>query len=65
MKPRERFVTALNCGISDRVPVYDFLFSRKLMNDLLGYTTQFWEGKRRFSGTKSAKAFFIKAGFPI
>lgn len=45
MKPRERFVTALNCGIPDRVPVYDFLFSRKLMKDLLGYETELYDGK--------------------
>jgi len=44
MKPRERFVTALNCGIPDRVPVYDFLFSRRLMKDLLGYTTEIYDG---------------------
>lgn len=44
MKPRERFVTALNCGVPDRVPVYDFLFSRRLMRELLGYTTELYDG---------------------
>lgn len=44
MKPRERFVTALNCGVPDRVPVYDFLFSRRLMKELLGYTTGLYDG---------------------
>ncbi|MGQ9616976.1 MAG: uroporphyrinogen decarboxylase family protein [Spirochaetota bacterium] len=44
MKPRERLVTALNCGVPDRVPVYDFLFSRKLMKELLGYTTELYDG---------------------
>ena len=44
MKPRERFVTALKCEIPDRVPVYDFLFSRRLMKELLGYTTELYDG---------------------
>ena len=39
MKPRERFVTALNGGTPDRVPVFDFLFSPKLQKELLGHTT--------------------------
>jgi uroporphyrinogen decarboxylase len=45
MKPRERFVTALNCGVPDRVPVYDFLFSPKLQKDLLGYSTELYDGE--------------------
>jgi uroporphyrinogen decarboxylase len=44
MKPRERFVTALRCQVPDRVPVYDFLFSRRLMKELLGYTTELYDG---------------------
>jgi uroporphyrinogen decarboxylase len=44
MKPRERFVTALRCDTPDRVPVYDFLFSRRLMKELLGYTTELYDG---------------------
>jgi uroporphyrinogen decarboxylase len=44
MKPRERFVTALNCGTPDRVPVYDFLFSPRLMKEMFGYTTELYDG---------------------
>jgi uroporphyrinogen decarboxylase len=44
MKPSERFVTALRCETPDRVPVYDFLFSRRLMKELLGYTTELYDG---------------------
>jgi uroporphyrinogen decarboxylase len=44
MKRRERFITALNCGIPDRVPVYDFLFSPKLQKELLGFTTELYDG---------------------
>ncbi|MCK4925088.1 MAG: hypothetical protein KAS61_08945 [Spirochaetes bacterium] len=44
MKPRERFVTALRCETPDRVPIYDFLFSRRLMQELLGYTTELHDG---------------------
>jgi uroporphyrinogen decarboxylase len=45
MKPRERFVTALNGGIPDRVPVFDFLFSPKLQKELLGHTTELYDGE--------------------
>jgi uroporphyrinogen decarboxylase len=45
MKPRERFVTALNCGIPDRVPVFDFLFSPRLQKELMGYTTELYDGE--------------------
>ena len=45
MKPRERFVTALNGGTPDRVPVFDFLFSPKLQKELLGYTTELYDGE--------------------
>ena len=38
MKPKERFVTALRCGIPDRVPVCDFLFSQRFMQEKFGYT---------------------------
>jgi uroporphyrinogen decarboxylase len=44
MKPRARFVTALNHGTPDRVPVYDFLFSRRLMKEQLGYVTELHDG---------------------
>ena len=44
MKPRERFVTALNCKIPDRVPVFDFLFSPRLQEELLGYKTELYDG---------------------
>jgi len=45
MKPWERFVTALNHGTPDRVPVFDFLFSPRLLKDLLGYTTELYDGE--------------------
>jgi len=44
MKPRERFITALRCDVPDRVPVYDFLFSPRLQKDLLGFTTDLYDG---------------------
>jgi len=44
MKPWERFVTALNHGTPDRVPVFDFLFSPRLQKELLGYTTELYDG---------------------
>lgn len=45
MTPRERFLTALNGGTPDRVPVHEHLFSRKLLQEQLGYTTVLYDGK--------------------
>jgi uroporphyrinogen decarboxylase len=44
MKPRERFITALTGGTPDRVPLGDYLFSPKLQKQLLGYTTDLYDG---------------------
>jgi len=44
MKPRERFVTALNMGIPDRVPIFEFLFSPKLQEKYVGYKTELYDG---------------------
>ena len=44
MKSRERMVTALKSGTPDRVPVYDFLFSLRFMQEKLGYTTELYDG---------------------
>jgi uroporphyrinogen decarboxylase len=45
MTSRERFVTALNGGTPDRVPVFDFLFSPRLQKELLGYATELFDGE--------------------
>ncbi len=45
MRPRERFITALKGGTPDRVPVFDFLFSPRLQKELLGYTTELYDGE--------------------
>ena len=45
MKSHERFVTALNGGTPDRVPVFDFLFSPQLQKELLGHTTELYDGE--------------------
>jgi uroporphyrinogen decarboxylase len=45
MSPRERFLTALIGGIPDRVPVHEHLFSLKLLQDQLGYTTVLYDGE--------------------
>lgn len=44
MTPRERFVTALNGGTPDRVPIHEHLFSPKLLQEQLGYTTVLYDG---------------------
>ena len=45
MKPRERFLTSLNGGIPDRVPIHEHLFSLKLLQEQLGYTTVLYDGE--------------------
>ncbi len=45
MTPRERFLTALGAGIPDRVPIFEHLFSRKLLQEQLGYTTVLYDGE--------------------
>ena len=52
MKPRERVVSALNCGTPDRVPIVDFLFSPKLQKELLGYTTELYDGVSQMKLTR-------------
>ena len=44
MNSRERFLCALNGGLPDRVPVYEHLFSRAHQLELLGYSTELYDG---------------------
>ncbi|MCY1719386.1 hypothetical protein OU798_03485 [Prolixibacteraceae bacterium Z1-6] len=44
MTPKERFLTALNGGTPDRVPIAEHLFSLKLQKEILGYNTVLYEG---------------------
>ena len=45
MTPRERFLTAMMGGTPDRVPIYEHLFSRKLLKEQLGYSTELYDGE--------------------
>ncbi len=45
MNSRERFITALTGGIPDRVPVWEYLFSQKLQQEVMGFNTPLYEGK--------------------
>lgn len=47
MTSRERFITALSGGTPDRVPIFEHLFSRKLMQELLGETTELYDGGKQ------------------
>lgn len=44
MTPKERFLTALNGGTPDRVPIAEHLFSLKLQKEILDYNTILYEG---------------------
>lgn len=45
MISRERLITALNGGIPDRVPIWEYLFSLKLQKEVMGYNTQLYNGE--------------------
>lgn len=45
MTSRERFLIALTGGTPDRVPIFEHLFSLKLLDKVLGYSTVLYEGK--------------------
>jgi len=45
MKPRERFLTALNGGEPDQIPMFEFLFSPKLQEKLIGYRSTLYDGE--------------------
>jgi uroporphyrinogen decarboxylase len=44
MTSRERVLTALRGGTPDRVPIWEYLFSQKLMKEVMGYTTELYDG---------------------
>ena len=44
MKPKERFMTALELKEPDKVPLSDFLFSKALFDEVLGGKTEVYEG---------------------
>ena len=44
MNSRDRFIIALNGGIPDRVPIWEYLFSLKLQKEVMGYNTQLYDG---------------------
>lgn len=45
MTSRERVLTALRGGTPDRVPVWEYLFSLKLQKEVMGYTTELYDGR--------------------
>jgi len=45
MKPKQRFLTALNCKTPDCVPIFDHLFSPNLQKKVLGYTSELYDGE--------------------
>ena len=45
MTSRERFLTALNRKIPDRVPIFEFPFSQELQEAFIGYRTRLYDGK--------------------
>lgn len=45
MTSKERFLTALLGGKPDRIPITEHLFSQKLLQEVLGYSTILYDGK--------------------
>lgn len=44
MNSRERFLSALNGGTPDRVPIAEYIFSLKLQKEILGFQTDLYDG---------------------
>ena len=66
MTPRERFLTALTCGVSDRVPVFDFLFDQALYQHVIGRTPELLnvEDVAALSFALGLDAVYANAGGP-
>ncbi len=45
MTSRERVLTAIKGGTPDRVPIWEYLFSLKLQQEVMGYNTVLYDGK--------------------
>lgn len=45
MTSRERLITALNCKEPDMVPIHEFLMSRTLFQEVLGYTPENYDAE--------------------
>ena len=45
MTSRQRVLCALNGGTPDRVPIWEYLFSLKHQKEVMGYTTELYDGK--------------------
>lgn len=66
MKPKERFICALKGGTPDIIPLFDYLFSRKLYKEVLGLDV---EGYNNLAALKLAEVLghdgvFTMAGLP-
>jgi len=66
MKPKERFICALKGGTPDIIPLFDFLFSKKLFKEVLGYEVK---GYDNLEALKLAEALghdglFVMPGLP-
>ena len=48
MTSKERFLTALAHKIPDRVPINEFLYSRKLCEDVIGHRPTFYNSEDLF-----------------
>jgi len=45
MSPRERTLCAFSGGQPDRVPIYDFIYSRKLYKEVIGKVPEYYNGE--------------------
>ena len=45
MSPKQRVLCAFRGGVPDRVPMYDFLYSRKLYKEVIGRVPEYYNGE--------------------
>lgn len=64
MTPKERFLLAVKGGQPDRVPIFDFLNSKKLFKHLLGHEPNSYNSEDVMAATKILEldAAFITYG---
>ncbi len=66
MKPKERFICALKGGTPDIIPLFDFLFSKKLFKDVLGYEIKGYDNSEmlKLAEALGHDGLFVMPGLP-
>jgi len=66
MKPKERFISALNGGIPDMVPLFDYLYSKRLYKEVLGIEVTNYDNLNALSLAETLEhdGVYVMSGLP-